>query len=103
TDPGRPSAQSALVAAYAKAQGMYRTKSTPDPIFTDVLKLELSQVEPSLSGPKRPQDRVPLKDVKSSFTMSMEKEFNKGADGSDKVVAQTHPSIPSAPLEKNFA
>jgi aconitate hydratase len=50
----RPSAALvALVAAYAKAQGMYRTKSTLDPMFTDVLKLELAQVEPSLAGPKR--------------------------------------------------
>ncbi len=102
-DTGRSAERIALVAAYAKAQGMYRTKSTPDPIFTDVLKLELSQVEPSLSGPKRPQDRVPLKDAKASFTMSMDKEFNKGSDGSDKVVAQIHPSISSAPLDKNFA
>ena len=81
-DTGRPAAQIALVAAYAKAQGMYRTKSTPDPILTDVLKLELSQVEPSLAGPKRPQDRVALKEVKAGFTMAMEKEFNKGGDGS---------------------
>ena len=58
-DTGRSPAQVALVAAYAKAQGMFRTKSTPDPVFTDVLKLELAQVEPSLAGPKRPQDRVP--------------------------------------------
>src|SRR5262247_4037579 len=65
TDTGRSAERVALVAAYAKAQGMYRTKSTPDPIFTDVLKLELSSVEPSLAGPKRPQDRVALKDVKS--------------------------------------
>ena len=43
----------ALVAAYAKAQGMYRTKTTPDPMFTDVLKLDLATVEPSLAGPKR--------------------------------------------------
>jgi aconitate hydratase A / 2-methylisocitrate dehydratase len=63
-DTGRSTERVALVAAYAKAQGMYRTKSTPDPIFTDILKLELSQVEPSLAGPKRPQDRVALKDVK---------------------------------------
>jgi aconitate hydratase len=103
TYTGRPASLIALVAAYAKAQGMYRTKTTPDPIFTDVLKLELSQVEPSVAGPKRPQDRVALKDVKSSFAMSMEKEFNKGSDGSDKAVAQIHPSISSAPLEKNFA
>ena len=46
---------------------MYRTKTTPDPIFTDVLKLELASIEPSLAGPKRPQDRVALKEVKSSF------------------------------------
>jgi len=103
TDTGRPAALIALVSAYAKAQGMYRTKSTPDPVFTDVLKLELSQVEPSVAGPKRPQDRVALKDVKSSFAMSMEKEFNKASDGSDRAVAQIHPSISSAPLEKNFA
>ena len=51
TDTARAPAQVALVAAYAKAQGMYRTKSTLDPMFTDVLKLELSQVEPSLAGP----------------------------------------------------
>ena len=53
-DTGRPAAQVALVEAYAKAQGMYRTKSTPDPVFTDVLKLDLTQVEPSLAGPKAP-------------------------------------------------
>ena len=65
TDTARPAAQVALVAAYCKAQGLYRTKSTPDPVFTDILKLELSQVEPSLAGPKRPQDRVALRDVKA--------------------------------------
>ena len=64
--PRRPT-RVALVEAYAKAQGMYRTKSTPDPVFTDVLKLELGSVEPSLAGPKRPQDRVALKDVKAGF------------------------------------
>ena len=58
TDTARAQARVALVEAYAKAQGMYRTKTTPDPVFTDVLKLELGSVEPSLAGPKRPQDRV---------------------------------------------
>ena len=84
----------------AKAQGMYRTKSTPDPVFTDVLKLELSQVEPSLAGPKRPQDRVALKDVKAGFTMAMEKEFNKGGDGG-KDTFDLHPSLATS-LDKNF-
>jgi aconitate hydratase len=74
-----------LVAAYAKAQGMYRVKTTPDPIFTDVLKLDLATVEPSLSGPKRPQDRIALKDVKSSFAGSMDKEFNKSAEMGKRV------------------
>src|ERR1051325_11708142 len=70
TDTGRAKELVAMVAAYAKAQGMFRTKQTPDPIFTDVLKLDLSTVEPSLAGPKRPQHRIPLKDVKSSFANS---------------------------------
>src|SRR3981189_627657 len=61
----RAEARVALVAAYAKAQGRYRTKNTPDAIFTDVLKLDLGSVVPSLAGPKRPQDRVALKDVKA--------------------------------------
>ena len=84
-DTGRPADLVALVAAYAKAQGMYRVKTTPDPIFTDVLKLELSSVEPSLSGPKRPQDRVALKDVKAGFATSMDKEFGKSAEAKKRV------------------
>jgi aconitate hydratase len=79
-DTGRASDRVALVAAYAKAQGMFRTKTTADPVFTDVLKLELSQVEPSLAGPKRPQDRVALKDLKHSFATSLDKEFGKGGE-----------------------
>ena len=102
-DTGRPAAQVALVAAYAKAQGMYRTKSTPDPVFTDVLKLDLAQVEPSLAGPKRPQDRVSLKEVKSGFTMAMEKEFNKGSSaGGGKDVFDLHPSLATS-SDKSFA
>src|SRR5437773_6390105 len=100
-DTGRPPAHLDLVAAYSKAQGMYRTKSTPDPIFTDVLKLELSQVEPSLAGPKRPQDRVALTDVKAGFALAMDKEFNKGGDGG-KDVFDVHPSLATS-LDKSFA
>jgi aconitate hydratase len=84
-DTGRSPDLVALVAAYAKAQGMYRVKTTPDPMFTDVLKLELSSVEPSLAGPKRPQDRVALKEVKSGFAVSMDKEFNKSAEAKKRV------------------
>ena len=57
---GRSDAHVALVAAYTKAQGLFRTDETPDPVFTDTIELDLSTVEPSLAGPRRPQDRVPL-------------------------------------------
>ena len=83
-DTGRPADLIALVQAYAKAQGMYRTKNTADPVFTDVLKLELGSIEPSLAGPKRPQDRIALKEVKSGFTQSMDKEFSKSAEMSKR-------------------
>ena len=85
SDTGRPADRIALVAAYAKAQGMYRTKNTPDLLFTDVLKLELSSVEPSLAGPKRPQDRIALKEVKSGFVQAMDKEFNKASELDKRV------------------
>jgi aconitate hydratase len=81
----RPEARVALVAAYAKAQGMYRTKNTPDPMFTEVLKLELGSVESSLAGPKRPQDRVALKDVKAGFAVAMNQEFGKAAEAGRRV------------------
>jgi aconitate hydratase A / 2-methylisocitrate dehydratase len=84
-DTARPPETVALVAAYAKAQGMYHTKSTPDPMFTDVLKLDLNTVEASLAGPKRPQDRVALRDVKTGFAGSMDKEFGKAAEMKKRV------------------
>jgi aconitate hydratase len=87
-DTGRPAERIALVIAYAKAQGMYRTKNTADPVFTDVLKLELSSVEPSLAGPKRPQDRIALKEVKSGFAQAMDKEFNKSAEMDKRVAVE---------------
>ncbi len=60
-----------LVEAYTKEQGIFRTDATPDPIFSDTLELDLSTVEPTLAGPKRPQDRVPLRSAKQSFDKSM--------------------------------
>jgi len=82
---GRPAAVVALVKAYAKAQGMFRTKKTADPAFTALLKLDLATVEPSLAGPKRPQDRVLLKDLKASFAAAMEKEFGKAGEIAKRV------------------
>ena len=64
---GRPEAEVALVEAYAKAQGLWRDAHTPDPIFTDTLELDLGSIVPSLAGPKRPQDRVALKDARTGF------------------------------------
>ena len=82
---GRDGDRIALVEAYAKAQGMFRTSDTPDPVFTDTLALDLSSVEPSLAGPKRPQDRVRLADMASSFAKSLAGEFDK-ADSADRRV-----------------
>ena len=64
---GREESDIELVEAYAREQGLFRTDATPDPVYTDTLELDISTVEPSLAGPKRPQDRVPLKDAKERF------------------------------------
>ena len=64
---GRTSAQVDLVEQYAKAQGLFRTDDTPDPVYTDTLELDMSDVTPSLAGPRRPQDRVVLSAVKDNF------------------------------------
>jgi aconitate hydratase len=61
-----------LVEAYAKEQGLFRTDATPDPVFSDRIELDLATVEPTVAGPKRPQDRVPLRLAKTSFTKIME-------------------------------
>ncbi|HLI21469.1 MAG TPA: aconitate hydratase AcnA, partial [Stellaceae bacterium] len=64
---GRDPARIALVEAYAKAQGMWQDETTPEPVFTDTLELDLSTVVPSLAGPRRPQDRVALSGVAANF------------------------------------
>ena len=68
---GRDPERVALVEAYAKAQGMWRDADTPDPRFTEVLELDLSTVEPSLAGPRRPQDRVPLRSARTAFAEAL--------------------------------
>jgi aconitate hydratase len=64
---GRDQSQIDLVEAYAKAQGLFSAPGDPDPVYTEVIELDLSGVEPSLAGPRRPQDRVSLKQAKSGF------------------------------------
>ena len=71
---GRDPERIALVEAYAKAQGLWRDSDTPDPVFTDSLELDLNTVEPSLAGPKRPQDRVPLSQMAANAKDAIGKE-----------------------------
>jgi len=75
---GRDPERVALVEAYAKAQGLWRDETTPDPVFTDTLELDLDSVEPSIAGPKRPQDRVALSGAASIYAASLQKEFKPG-------------------------
>ena len=81
---GRSDEQVALVEAYTKAQGLFRTDSTPDPLFTDTLELDLGTVVPSLAGPKRPQDRVPLSQSKAMYreALTAQRAANGMANGS---------------------
>ncbi len=71
---GRAAEQIALVEAYAKAQGLWRVNGAPAADYTDVVELDLSTVEPSLAGPKRPQDRVPLRKAKSVYRGQREED-----------------------------
>ena len=74
---GRNEERIALVEAYSKAQGMWRDSNSPDPEFTATLELDLSQVRPSVAGPKRPQDRVTLGDIGANFDLLLETSGRK--------------------------
>ncbi len=76
-----------LVESYAKEQGMFRTDASPDPMFTDTLELDLGQVVPSLAGPRRPQDRVPLTESKKAFKEALP-SLMKSGDAAKKVAVQ---------------
>ncbi|MBX9591415.1 MAG: aconitate hydratase AcnA [Hyphomonadaceae bacterium] len=80
---GRAADRVALVEAYCKAQGLWRERGAK-PVFTDVLQLDLSTVEPSMAGPKRPQDRVPLTQAKSGFAAALP-DIVKGANLKQRV------------------
>jgi aconitate hydratase len=73
---GRLAERVQLVEAYAKAQGFWRA-GMQDPVFTDTLELDLATVEPSIAGPKRPQDRIVLRDAADSFAVALDKEFGR--------------------------
>ncbi|MHA7060800.1 aconitate hydratase AcnA [Azospirillum argentinense] len=84
TFTGRDADRVAMVEAYARAQGMWRDAGTPDPVFTDTLELDMTTVEPSLAGPKRPQDRVPLSQAAQSFGTDLVGAFK--AEDADRSV-----------------
>jgi aconitate hydratase len=97
---GRPTGTIELVDAYAREQGMFHDgghgESSPDPVFSDLLELDLGEVVPSLAGPKRPQDRVPLSQAKESFLEVMS-EFNAEAaqqmvSGLDEAIEESFPA-----------
>jgi aconitate hydratase len=93
---GRPTETIELVDAYAREQGMFHDESSEDPSFSDKLELDLSEVRPSIAGPKRPQDRIALADSKSAFLESLS-EFDPDAaeslgNGYDEAVAETFPA-----------
>jgi aconitate hydratase len=106
---GRAEPQVRLIEAYCKAQGLFRTAAASDPIFSDTLELDLSTVEPSMAGPRRPQDRVRLRASKSEFRRELAKEVvdHNGVDptvvarwigeGGTSAVAP-HQAIPAAEL-----
>ena len=81
----RKAARVALVEKYAKAQGLFATRSTPDPVFTDTLELDLGTVQASMAGPKRPEGRADLGAIKSGFAAAMENDYKKGGELSRRV------------------
>ncbi|SDC25949.1 aconitate hydratase [Melghirimyces thermohalophilus] len=72
-----------LVREYYTAQGMFRTDDTPDPAFTDTLELDLGDVKPSLAGPRRPQDRIELTDMKETWNNTLTKPIEEGGFGTE--------------------
>jgi aconitate hydratase len=83
----------ALVEAYAKAQGMWHDAKAAEPIFTDTLELDISTVEPSLAGPKRPQDRVPLSQAAEAFDRELATTFNVADKNAEVPVEGTDFSV----------
>ncbi|OYX55431.1 MAG: aconitate hydratase, partial [Brevundimonas subvibrioides] len=87
TATGRDKARVALVEAYAKAQGLWIDETSEDPVFSDVLELDISTVVPSLAGPKRPQDKVELTTAAPSFETALTDVFNRATDAPRAAVS----------------
>src|SRR5258706_9196420 len=106
---GRSEEQVALVRAYSIEQGLFHSEASPEPSFTETIHLDLGSVEPSLAGPKRPQDRVALSDAKGSFRKALVEllesrgtPLDKGeisewlGEGGSNSVTTAHPHAPPA-------
>jgi aconitate hydratase len=96
---GRPTEQIELVDAYAREQGMFHDADSDDPTFSAVIELDLAAVEPSIAGPKRPQDRIALTDAKPAFLASLS-EFDEAAaevlgNARDNAIAESFPASDS--------
>ncbi len=87
---GRDEEQIDLVRAYCKAQGLWRDESSPEPLFTDTLELDMSTIEASLAGPKRPQDRVLLSELDESFNKDLKETYGKEEDPRVPVKGEEH-------------
>ncbi len=95
---GRSDEQVALVESYCKAQGLFRTDDMPDPQFTDTLSLDLGTVEPSLAGPRRPQDRVPLSRSKTMFREALSQQLASQLAPAAAAITKAVPGTPEAEM-----
>jgi aconitate hydratase len=82
---GREKDRVALVEAYAKAQGLWIDADSDEPVFTDTIELDISSIQPSLAGPKRPQDRVALSDAATAFAAALSGDFGKAGDEDKRI------------------
>jgi aconitate hydratase len=94
---GRGADHAAFVEKYCREQGLFRTDDTPDPVFTDTIELDLTTVEPSLAGPKRPQDRVPLRQAKAMFREALTVDLERLASGSAKAETKRATAAAASP------
>ena len=91
---GRDEALIDLVEKYSKAQGLFRTDDTPDPTFNESLGLDMGTVVPSVAGPKRPQDRIPLKATKQAFLKDMKETFNRDVKSDESAEFSEGEKVP---------
>jgi len=87
---GREDDHVAFIGQYMKAQGMYFTADAPEPVYSEVVELDLSTVEPSIAGPKRPQDRIAVRNVREVFEEALVRPVKDGGYGVDAQRAKTH-------------